>query len=212
MLQKTFRLIALFFFVSLILSPVYFKHIRHYFREINIFDVNMRNVTKQFMSDEGYKCIADDTLKMQSEERVVQIVHFSSPKCYACKDEVKNWSNLPYEIYQNIQKNGKTSYKVNITHVINESLLSEDNTKEFIQNMMTFPGENNEDLYERIKSAGISNCVATLSEEVMQEMNIEILPYSIAMKDGQVIYALAGQMSEGEIPRFAGIISKNMEG
>ena len=100
---------------------------------------------------------------------------------------------------------------MNITHVINESLLSEDNTKEFIQNMMTFPGENNEDLYERIKSVGISNCVATLSEAVMHEMNVEILPYSIAMKDGQIIYALAGQMSEGEIPRFAGIISKSIQ-
>lgn len=210
MLQKFFRLIALFFFVSLVLSPVYFKHIRHYVRKVNIFDIDVKNVTNLFMSDQGYKCGSPKEFKITSDDERIQIMHFSSPKCYYCKGELNEWRNLPLEIYNNIKDRNKKSCKIDIINIISEDFLATDNTKDFVQKMMTYSGENNKDLYEKIKNAGISTCVVTLPEEVIREMNIEVLPYSIAMKGGQIIYALAGQMSEGEIPRFAGIISKSI--
>ena len=213
MFQKTFRLIALFFFISLILSPVYFKHIRHYVRKVNIFEVDVKNITNSFMSDQGYKCGAPEEFKITSDDERIQIMHFSSPKCYYCKSELNEWRNLPLEIYNNIKDHSKKSSKVDrieIINIISEEFLGAENTKEFVQKMMTYPGENNKDLYEKIKNAGISSCVVTLPEDIIKEMNIEVLPYSIAMKGGQIIYAFAGQMSEGEIPRFAGIITKSI--
>jgi hypothetical protein len=210
MFQKTFRLIALFFFISLILSPVYFKHIRHYVRKVNIFEVDVKNITNSFMSDQGYKCGAPEEFKITSDDERIQIMHFSSPKCFSCKSEVEGWRNLPLEIYNNIKDRNKKSYEIDIINIISEDFLAADNTKDFVQKMMTYSDENNKDLYEKIKIAGISTCVVTLPEEVIREMNIEVLPYSIAMKGGQIIYALAGQMSEGEIPRFAGIITKSI--
>jgi hypothetical protein len=210
MFQKTFRLIALFFFISLILSPVYFKHIRHYVRKVNIFEVDVKNITNSFMLDQGYKCGAPEEFKITSDDERIQIMHFSSPKCFSCKSEVEDWRTLPLEIYNNIKDRKKKSFEIDIINIISEDFLAADNTKDFVQKMMTYSGENNKDLYEKIKIAGISTCVVTLPEEVIKEMNIEVLPYSIAMKGGQIIYAFAGQMSEGEIPRFAGIISKSI--
>lgn len=210
MFQKFFRLVALFFFVSLILSPVYFKHIRHYVRKVNIFEVDVKNITNSFISDQGYKCNATDTFKIASSDETIQIIHFSSPKCYNCTNELEDWRNLPIEIYNNIKDNNKKSCKVNIINIISEDFLNSENMKDFVQKMMTYSGQDKKDLYKQISDKGISNCVVTLPAEVIKEMNIEVFPYSIAIKNGDIIYALAGQMSEGEIPRFAGIISKNI--
>ncbi len=217
MLQKIFRLIALFFFIALILSPIYFKHIRHYIRTINLVSYDVENITESFFSKEDinrYRCKAGSHIKTPSANNVLQILHFSSPKCYACVSEVDDWRNLPVEIYKTLSSSNKqyqNKNEIEIVNILNENLINEKNTKDFVHKMMTFSEqEGHDDLYEKIASANISTCLIGISESEITDMNIEILPYSLVIKNGEIIYALAGQMSAGEIDRLVGIINQNI--
>ncbi len=217
MLQKIFRSIAIFLFIALILSPICFKHIRSYVRNINLESYDVQNITESFFDREEtnkYKCTAQSSIKIPPEDNKLQVLHFSSPKCHACLDELNNWSRLPREIYKIISSSNalyQNNYKVEVVNILNKYLINEPDTKFFIHKIMNYSGQKEyNNLFDKIAEAKISTCVVAMEESEITNMNIEAFPYSLIVQNGQIIYTLAGQMNDEEIDRMVSIINKNI--
>jgi len=217
MLQKIFRSIAVFLFIALILSPIYFKNIRSYVRDTNLASYDIPNITESFFDKEQinrYKCTAQSSIKIPPEDNQLQVLHFSSPKCHACLDELNNWNKLPVELYKTISSSNalyQNNYKVEVVNIFNKYLINDLDTKSFIHKIMNYSSQSEyNNLFDRIAEAKISTCVVAMEESEIVNMNIEVFPHSLIVQNGQIIYSLAGQMNDEEIDRMVSIINKNI--
>ena len=214
MLPKVFRLIALFFFVALILSPIYFKHIHHYVRSIDFTINQLENITESVLKNkiaDRYICNTKSFIDFQSNERKIQVIHFSSPKCFACISEVNAWRKLPLEVYNLITLNTENDHrlKVEIINVISKELLYDKNTEDFLSNIMTL-SVHDQGIYEKIASSNISTCITAITNDEMKKMNIAVIPYSLIIKNGEIIYSFAGQINNNVVSRLSNIINNNI--
>jgi hypothetical protein len=217
MLQKIFRSIAVFLFIALIMSPIYFKHIRSYVSTINLETYDASNITENFFDNEEtnkYKCTAQSSISIAPEDNTLQVLHFSSPKCHACLDELYDWNRLPTELYKIISSSNalyQNNYKVEIVNILNKDLINDPDTKSFVQTMMNFsPQKKYSNLFDKIAEAKISTCVVAVEESEITNMNIHVFPYSLIVQNGKIIYTHVGQINDEEMDKMVSIINKNI--
>lgn len=204
MLQKVFRMFGIFCFLGLVLSPMYSKYILHYITSVDILHLDLNNITPQ--SNHTYVCKQTSNIKIPSERGAIQIIHFTSPICESCINELHMWSVLPYDIYKNLYK--KEVNKVEVIHVINSKFLQNQSSENFINAILT--NNKNDVLYKDILNAGVSVCVASIDNSTMSKMSIDTFPSSIISQNGKILYSVSGSITNNEMNNILGIIEKNL--
>lgn len=180
---------------------------------LNIIELDAKNVTDKFCSagQQGlYKCKEGATVRISESNNTIQVLHFSSPTCRTCTDEAEKWKKLPREINNLTRKNESQDFQVEIIEVIDESLVEDSRTKTFIERIMQAHTSNEKTNEEISLQNNIMRCVVTMSSDDIERMNINLLPYTIAIKKGKIIAAFGGKTGESEVARLAGIISRNI--
>lgn len=196
MIQKVFRMLAIFFTFALLLSPVYFKNIRHYLTSVKIISGEFENITA---SSSGYRCLNSGKIALPNDDSI-QILHITSPNCKACLEDIEIWNNLQLEL-EKIVKRKKD--KIEIINVLKNVQL--DKSKEFLEELVKAPSEES---IQSFAENNISVCTIALSETQFNSMNIDSLPSVFIVNRGEVIYSIIGKLAEGDIEKILAVIQK----
>jgi hypothetical protein len=178
MLQKFLRSLALFTFLALIFSPLYYKPMLHYFKGINLEGITINNHIDLFFKDS-----TSDVIKLQSDNNVIQVVHFTSSCCQACSDEDEVWQEFNKEIThrQNFDK------KLQLIHIILSEDLNYSEKAEKLLNSLN---------YKTAQDANIQIMLGVIKSwnDLYNSTNIESLPYTFIIKDNRIVHTYVGAL------------------
>lgn len=209
MLQKFLRITALFFLIALILSPIYFKHIRHYVSAMPFTMQEIENITPKIVVEtdkKAYGCQSNHTIQFPLKSSGIQVLHFTSPLCKACIDDSHIWNSLPGAIHNAI--NGRnTTQEVQIVNILKESVLASQTSLEFGRRLIF-----NEDpiIRQKLLDLNISVCIGAIKDSEMGKIGVDVIPATFIIKKGRVIYSISEPTSASEITRIAEIVAQNI--
>jgi hypothetical protein len=174
-MQKFLRFLTFCCFFALILLPIYFKYIKSYINSIKLDYLVAEDITDSFTKTRN-NCILDIN-------KSTQILHFFSLTCPSCTKELKNWNNLYLPI---------DDKEIKIHHIITKSSLAFPKANTILNNLLTTNSSNK-----------FMTCLAVINDDIIEKINLRSLPYSLILKDGIVVFSIAGGLEQSDLYRIS---------
>jgi hypothetical protein len=192
MLQKLLRITAILLLISLVFSPIYYKHVKHYLNSFRVIEVELEN----FSDISDGLCNTSEKIKIPAGH--IQVLNIMSARCYACIENLPKWKKFPEELYKHLilKKMKKSSQRIEIINLIDDK-----SEKEFLTRLI------DEGTKEKLKNINVSLCSGLISRKEIEEMQVEMLPGIIILKNGNVAYSIYGQLNEVDVEKISLIVS-----
>ncbi len=200
MLQKLLRITAICLFIALVFSPIYSKHISQHFKSSRVVEVELENLTTMIHGGDKI-CDISGKIKIPAKNNTVQVIHIISSKCKACVDDIPQWKYFIEDLHKHLLP--KQGMRVEILNLLEDQSRDwEIITNDLIGNII-----NNNILQQQLKDVNVQVCNGLISRSDLESMNVDILPSTIIIKNGDLSYFIYGRLDKNDIDKLSNIVS-----
>jgi hypothetical protein len=188
-MQKVLRVVALFLFVMLILSPIYGKHMKKYFEEVLLVENDIKNIS-QILDVENKLCSTTKPIKIPANDNTIQILHIMSTKCKACIEDSEVWKEFPHKLYEALTNKKKKIQIINLVDNVSFQFSEWENVMTKLVNHTS---------NEKLSQMNIDLCFGVIDQNILQTMRLNIFPSTIVLKNREIEYISYGAIDRKDM-------------